>query len=39
MMTLKKEISKRLIYRDCSNFDNEYVQNDLKTMNHLKTYL
>ena len=28
--TFKKEDSKRLIYRDCKNFNNEYFQNNLK---------
>ena len=28
--TFKKEDSKRFIYRDCKNFNNEYFQNDLK---------
>ena len=28
--TFKKEDSKRLIYRDYKNFNNEYFQNDLK---------
>ena len=28
--TFKKEGSKRLIYRDCKNFSNEYFQNDFK---------
>ena len=30
--TCKKEDSKRFIYRDCKNFNNEYFQNDLKNV-------
>ena len=45
--TFEKELSKRFIYRDYKNFNNEYFENDLKngllnalkSMNHLKMHL
>ena len=45
--TFKKEDSKRLVYRECKNFNNEYFKmilkidrrNALEIMNHLQIYL